>query len=71
MNNSVLLGADRTTHAKIVAISLAASAAVLLVGAMARPPAMPDTNARIQVAGPAVQAGKPIAVTGSDTTAIR
>jgi hypothetical protein len=71
MNNSVLLGADRTTHAKIVAISLAASAAVLLVGTMARPPAVLDANARIQVAGPAMQAGKPVAVTRSDTTAIR
>ena len=60
MNNSTLPAADRTTHAKIVAISLAASVAVGLVGTMARSPA--DTNARIQAAGPAVKAGKPVAV---------
>ncbi len=70
MNNSTLFAADRTTHAKIVAVSLAASVAVSLVGMMARSPAA-DTNARIQVAGPAVKAGKPVAVSHSDLTAIR
>jgi hypothetical protein len=60
-NNSTLSAADRTTHAKIVAISLAASVAVGLVGTMARSPAA-DTNARIQAAGPAVKAGKPVAL---------
>jgi hypothetical protein len=69
MNNSTIVGADRTTHLKIVGISLAASMAVLLVGIMARNTTA-DT-ARIQVAGPAVKVGKPVAVSDSDATLIR
>jgi hypothetical protein len=72
MNNSTIFAADRTTHLKIVAIALVASVAVLLVGMTARTTPTTDTNARIQVAGPAVKAGKPVAVShNSDTTAIR
>jgi hypothetical protein len=70
MNNSILSAADRTTHAKIVALSLAASIAAGLVGMMARNPAA-DVNAHIQTAGPAVKAGKPVAVSHSGMTAIR
>ncbi len=69
MNNSTIFAADRTTHVKIVAISLAASVAVLLVGMMARNTPAADT--RIQVAGPAVKVGKPVAVSHSDTIVIR
>jgi hypothetical protein len=70
MDTSTILAADRTTHAKIVAVSCAASIAVLLVGVMARTPDV-DTGARIQVAGPPVKAGKPVAVSHSGMTAIR
>jgi hypothetical protein len=70
MNNSTIPAADRTTHAKIVALSLAASVAVGLVGMMARGPAV-DANSHIQAAGPAVKAGKPVAVSHSGMTAIR
>ncbi len=69
MSNSTIVGADRTTHVKIVAISLAASVAVLLVGMTARNTTVADT--RIQAAGPAVKAGKPVAVSHSDTIIIR
>jgi hypothetical protein len=70
MNNSTIFAADRTTHVKIVAISLAASVAVLLVvGMMARNTPAADT--RIQVASPAVKAGKPVAVSHSDAIVIR
>ncbi len=71
MNNSTIFAADRATHVKIVAISLLASIAVLLVGMTARNTPAADTTARIQVTGPAVKAGKPVAVSHSDTTAIR
>jgi hypothetical protein len=57
--------------AKIVAISLVASVAVLLVGMTARHPTVADTTARVRVAGPPVKAGKPVAVNHSDTTVIR
>ena len=70
MDTSTILAADRTTHVKIVAISCAASVAVLLVGMTARAPTV-DTNARIQVAGPAVKAGKPVAVSHNNVTTIR
>jgi hypothetical protein len=69
-DNSTLLAADRTTHAKIVAISLAASAAIGLAGLMARSPDA-DANARVQIAGPAMKAGKPVAVSYSGATVIR
>ncbi len=69
MSNSTIVGADRTTHVKIVAISLAASVAVLLIGMTARNTTVADT--RIQAAGPAVKAGKPVAVSHSDTIIIR
>jgi len=71
MSNSTIVGADRATHVKIVAISLAASVAVLLVGMTARNTPAADTAARIQVAGPAVKVGKPVAVSHSDTIVIR
>jgi len=71
MNNSTIFTADRTTHVKIVLISLVASIAVLLVGMTARNTAPADTTSQIQVAGPAVKAGKPVAVSHSETTAVR
>jgi hypothetical protein len=71
MSNSTIVGADRATHLKIVAIALAASAAVLLVGMTARNTTATDSATRIQVAGPAVKVGKPVAVSHSDTIVVR
>ena len=56
---------------KIVAISLVASIAVLLVGIAARNAAVTDTTPRTQIAGPVVKAGKPLAISHSDATVIR
>jgi hypothetical protein len=69
MNNSSLYTADRTTHLKIVALSLLASIVVLVVGITAHTTSFDTT--RIQASGPAVKAGKPVAITHGDTTAIR
>jgi ABC-type proline/glycine betaine transport system permease subunit len=72
MNNSTIFTADRTTHLKIVVVSLVASIAIIVVGiAASRNTTTADTTARIQTAGPAVKAGKPIAITHSDTSTIR
>jgi len=71
INNSTIFAADRTTHVKIVVISLVASIAILLVGIMARNTSAADTTARIQVAGPAVKVGKPVAISHINTTVIR
>jgi hypothetical protein len=68
MNNSSLYTADRTTHLKIVALSLVASIAVLIVMIAARTSF--DTS-RIEASGPAIKAGKPIAITHGDITVIR
>jgi hypothetical protein len=65
MDNSTMFAADRATHAKIVAVSLAASIAVGLIGMMAR---SPDTDLN---AGPLMKAGKAVTVTHNDVTAIR
>ena len=69
MDNTTIPAADRTTHAKIMAIALAASVAILLVATMARIPAA--GGARIQAAGPAVKAAEPAIISRSDVTAIR
>ena len=72
MNNSSLVTADRTTHLKIVVVSLVAAIVVVAVGIAARPIA-PElgASARIQASGPAIKAGKPTAVTSSDASTVR
>ncbi len=72
MNNATIFTADRTTHLKIVVISLVLSIAVLLVGISTHIAASDtsDDSARI-AAGPPLKAGKPIALTNSGMTAVR
>jgi hypothetical protein len=70
VNNSSIFTADKSTHLKIVVISLIASIAVVIVGIAARTTA-PDPIARIQTAGPAVKAGKPRAISRSDVSTVR
>ena len=69
MNHS-LVTADRTTHLKIVAVSLVAAIAVILVGVTAR---VTDTSAtdNLHAQGPVVKAGKPAAVTVREGTTVR
>jgi hypothetical protein len=71
MNNSTIFTADRTTHLKIVVISLVASIAIVVVGIAAHTTSTADSTARIQTAGPAVKAGKPTAITRTETSTIR
>ena len=69
MNHS-LVTADRTTHLKIVAVSLVAAIAVILVGVTAR---VTDNgaSANLQAHGQVVKAGKPAAVTARDGTTVQ
>ena len=69
MNHS-LVTADRTTHLKIVAVSLIAAIAVILVGITAR---ITDTtaSAKLEAHGPVLKAGKPATVTERDGSTIR
>lgn len=70
MNHS-LVTADRTTHLKIVAVSLVAAIAVILVGITARITDIDATGTRMEAHGPAIKAGKPSAVTAREGVAIR
>ena len=69
MNHS-LVTADRTTHLKIVAVSLVAAIAVILVGVTAR---ISDTgaSAKLEANGPVLKAGKPATVTVRDGNPIQ
>jgi len=71
MNNSSIATADRLTHLKIVAVSLVAAIAVVVVGITARPTVGDGVTARLKAEAPIVQAGKPMALTRSDTSAVR
>jgi hypothetical protein len=64
MNHS-LVTADRTTHLKIVAVSLVAAIAVIMVGITAR---VTDSgaSANLQAHGPVLKAGKPAAITARE-----
>ena len=71
MNHS-LVTADRTTHLKIVAVSLVAAIAVIVVGITARvtDDSSAATNLQAQH-GPVIKASKPTAVTVREGTAVR
>jgi len=70
MNHS-LVTADRTTHLKIVAVSLIAAIAVILVGITARITDGDTTTARLETQGPVLKAGKPSAVTVREGVSVR
>jgi hypothetical protein len=64
MNHSIH-SADRATHLKIVVVALVAGIAVAAFGISAR------TNADFTQAAHVTKAGKPMAVTSSDTSMVR
>lgn len=64
MNHSIH-SADRATHLKIVIVALVAGIAVAAVGIASR------TNVDYSQTANVVKAGKPVAVTSSDSSAIR
>ena len=64
MNHSIH-SADRSTHLKIVVIALVAGIVVAGLGISAR------TSADYTQTAHVIKAGKPVAVTSSDTTTVR
>ena len=70
MNHS-LVTADRTTHLKIVAVSLIAAIAVILVGVTARVTDDSSASANLQAHGPVLKAGKPAAITAREGIAVQ
>jgi hypothetical protein len=71
MNNATIFAADRSTHLKIVTISLLASIAVIVIAMMAH--AVPTAGVRVtgDSSGHSVKAGRSYLTSSSDATAIR
>jgi len=70
MNHSIIT-ADRTTHMKIVAVSLVAAIAVILVGVTARITDTSVASAKMEAHGPVLKAGKNAVITTRDGNPIR
>ena len=64
MNHSIH-SADRSTHLKIVVVAMVAGIAVAALGISAR------TNSDYTQTAHVIKAGKPVAVTSSDTSVVR
>ena len=69
--NHLLVTADRTTHLKIVAVSLVAAIAVIVVGVTARIADTGTASAKLESHGPVLKAGKPATVTVRDGNPIQ
>jgi len=69
MNNTTMFAADRTTHLKIVALSLLASIAVIATAMMAHTAA--SDGVRVRAEAPAVKVGRPYLTSRADTAVIR
>jgi hypothetical protein len=63
-----LIGADRTTHFKIVAVALVSAIVLVMVGITARVSESDTATARLQAEGPVLKAGKPATFTVRDGT---
>jgi hypothetical protein len=66
-----LIGADRSTHFKIVAVALVSAIVLVMVGVTARVADTDTATARLQADGPVLKAGKPTTLTVRDSSAIR
>jgi hypothetical protein len=55
-----LIGADRTTHLKIVSVALAGAIAVVTAGISVRVTQRDTTAAGLQAVGRVLEAGKPV-----------
>ena len=69
-NNYSITSADRTTHLKIVVVSLIAGIVVVAVGIAARPN-LPDMSTQLEARAPVLKAGKPVIWTSSEQSTIR
>ena len=67
MNNSTLLTADRTTHLKIVVLSLVCATLVAGIGVASR---ITDSG-RLEATSPVVRAGTPMTAANLDHIVIR
>jgi len=70
MNNYSMHTADRTTHLKIVVLSLIAGIIVVAVGIAARP-SLPDMSTQLEARAPMLKAGQPVNWSARENTVIR
>lgn len=70
MNDTTLHTADRTTHLKIVGVSLAAAFVVVCIGLAARPTAL-DMSTQLEARAPVLKPAQKVIWSGSETTTIR
>jgi hypothetical protein len=70
MNNYTLATADRSTHLKIVVVSLIAGILVVCVGIAARPE-LPDMSTRLEARAPVLKPSKNVTWTQADEVTIR
>ena len=70
MNHSIIT-ADRTTHLKIVAVSLIAAIAVILVGVTARITDTGTASAKLEAHGPVLKAGKAPTISAREGSSIQ
>jgi len=70
MNNHSMRTADRTTHLKIVVVSLIAGIVVVAGGIAARP-TLPDMSTQLEARAPVLKTGAQVIWSSSDTRTIR
>ena len=70
MNDTTMHTADRLTHLKIVAVSLALVTVVFGIAITAYPN-LPDMSTRLEARAPMLKAGQPVIWSGSETSTIR
>lgn len=66
-----LIGADRNTHFKMMAVALISAMALVLMGLIARMDNDETVAARLHADGPVLKLGKPTTVTSRDISTIR
>jgi hypothetical protein len=66
-----LIGADRSTHLKIVGVALVSAIILIMVGVIARMADSETTTARLQADGPVLKVGKPATFTNRDGSTVR
>jgi|RhiMetdeSRZDD1v2_1073273.scaffolds.fasta_scaffold04235_5 hypothetical protein len=70
MNHS-LVGADRNTHFKIIAVALVSAFALVLVGLIARMDNSATATTQLYANGPVLKAGKSMTVATRDGSTVR
>ena len=71
MSSHSLIGANRNTHFKIIAVALVSAIVLVVVGLIARTDTSETGTAQLHANGPVLKIGKPMTVTTRDASTIR